>query len=358
MAKKPNEVEKANQAYKKSLGKGGNINNEDRPELPPKPKPGGKPKPVITTGKKTEPNENDGWTPQPFYGQGPPPADSVAPRGTKEWRQAVAARQAWAADQVWSHQVGSGANISDKNALAQFLSTIGIEDVQGGGRHLFNLIMGNLPESEGGGMNPDPNRDISWFLENQMPEWKQGVDRAIQGGHLVKDHETGLLFNPGRDPRNPEWYDTFGRRVPAPYAGPHHNSEEFRADQAQQQAEQTAQPIVHTNVAPLSVPNAPFNPSPWAMPAYVGNESYPSGTPKKPGQVITSPGSWPERPPSPPSTGKLTPIKSSGPWDEGAMGGLPGSSGLDPIPNRNITSRNTSRGRMRRDPWYSTRWNY
>lgn len=115
----------------------------------------------------------------PPYGL-PPPADDVAPRGTKAWRQAVNARRAAVGNSLWTQQARSGLNLSDPAALSAALAQMGITDEIGGGRHMRRYFMGDLP-SEGFGMS-SPERGISFALEREMPDWKQFRDRAVQLG--------------------------------------------------------------------------------------------------------------------------------------------------------------------------------
>ena len=212
-------------------------------------------------------NDDDPYWPGPqdYYGQGPTPADMVARRGTREWKNALDPRRKWAVGELWDAHVGQGLNLSDKRAVSDFLRGLGIEDVQGGGRHLWNIIMGNRPE-EGFGMNDDPRRQISWAMERYMPDWKVGMDQAVQGGHLTRDRATGLYVNPGRDPQNPEWYDSYGRRVPPPYAGPWKTAEELEREAADRAREAGAAGITYENAnrggQPVTPPPAapPVNP--------------------------------------------------------------------------------------------------
>lgn len=199
--------------------------------------------------------------PQPYFGKGPTPADMLFERGTKGWKKALTPRRKWAGDELWKAHVGRGLNLSDRDAVKEFLANeLDITDEVGGGRHLMNMILGNLPDEGWGGSG---YRDTSWFMEEYMPDWKRGVDQAIQGGHLKKDRETGLLVNenPGGDIRNPRWYDNFGQETNAPYLG------QWRPA-AERQREANAQPItmgptnttsnlITPNVATTNV-NQPF----------------------------------------------------------------------------------------------------
>ena len=124
----------------------------------------------------------------------PPHADDVAPRGTREWRQAVNAHRAWVAENLWQQQHTGNLNLSDPNQMRDALAGLGIADEVGGGRHAFNLFMpGGALASEGFGMSPD--RDIAYALEAYMPDWQHNRDRAIQGGMSRFDANT--RFVPG-----------------------------------------------------------------------------------------------------------------------------------------------------------------
>lgn len=126
----------------------------------------------------------------------PPPADDVAPRGTKAWRQAVNARRRGVADALWRAQHHERLNLPDPNAVSGYLSRLGITDEIGGGRHLRRLFMGDLP-SEGFGMSQVPGRgNMSYAMEAYMPDWKWGRDYAIQGGHNTAP-EANARFIPG-----------------------------------------------------------------------------------------------------------------------------------------------------------------
>jgi hypothetical protein len=112
----------------------------------------------------------------------PPHADDVAPRGTPEWRRAVDAHRQWIADQAWRAQSQRGLNLSDPEAMKAFLATLGVTNEVGGGRHAYNLFLGNLP-SEGFGMSTLPGREgMSYAMEAYMPDWKRWIDRSVQGG--------------------------------------------------------------------------------------------------------------------------------------------------------------------------------
>ena len=115
----------------------------------------------------------------------PLPADEVAPRGTKAWRQAVNARRAFMGDQLWQMQAKENLNLSDPNALSGALGRLGITPEKGGGRHLYRLFMGDLP-GEGFGMS-SPDRGISYGLEAYMPDWKRYHDRMLQRGVPRRD---------------------------------------------------------------------------------------------------------------------------------------------------------------------------
>lgn len=116
----------------------------------------------------------------PYY-QMPPPADDIAQRGTKAWRQAVMARRNWAANELWTAQARQNLDLSNPEALSRHLGTLGITPEVGGGRHMYRMFMGDLP-SEGFGMS-SPQRGISYALEAYMPDWKRYHDRTIQGGN-------------------------------------------------------------------------------------------------------------------------------------------------------------------------------
>jgi hypothetical protein len=107
-------------------------------------------------------------------------ADSVAPRGTKEWRQQVVRNRQAVGNAAWQAQAQNNLNLSDPEALSSWLASQGFKDERGGGRHMRNLFMGNLP-SEGFGMS-SPERGISMGLEAYMPDWKRWHDRALQNG--------------------------------------------------------------------------------------------------------------------------------------------------------------------------------
>jgi hypothetical protein len=119
-----------------------------------------------------------------FYYPMPPPADDVAERGTKAWRQAVNARRAWTGNELWTAQARQNLNLSNMNDVTQFLASRGITNEIGGGRHALRLFTGDLPGSEGGGMG---FRGIPHAMEQYMPDWKFNLDRAIQGGQSRTD---------------------------------------------------------------------------------------------------------------------------------------------------------------------------
>lgn len=107
-------------------------------------------------------------------------ADSVAPRGTKEWRQQVVRNRQAVGNALWEAQARNQLNLSDPDAVSAFLAQQGFTDEKGGGRHMRNLFMGNLP-SEGFGMS-SPERGISYAMEAYMPDWKRWHDRDLQRG--------------------------------------------------------------------------------------------------------------------------------------------------------------------------------
>lgn len=121
----------------------------------------------------------------------PPHADEVAERGTKAWRQAVDAHRAWVGNQLWTQQATNQLNLSDPNAMKQALSGLGINNEVGGGRHAWNLFLGQLP-TEGFGMSPS-RPDLSYAMEAYMPSWRHDLDRAIQGGMSRTDANTRFL---------------------------------------------------------------------------------------------------------------------------------------------------------------------
>lgn len=107
------------------------------------------------------------------------PADDVAERGTKAWRQQVNANRAFMANQLWTAQA-QGQNLSDPDVRAAVMAQHGVGPEKGGGLHMYNLFQGNLG-AEGFGMS-SPERDIPYALEAYMPDWRFNLDRAIQGG--------------------------------------------------------------------------------------------------------------------------------------------------------------------------------
>lgn len=144
----------------------------------------------------------------------PLPADDVAPRGTKAWRMAVDARRRAVADQAWRAQAMGRLDLSDQGQMSDFLAGLGITSEIGGGRHMRRLFLGDLP-SEGWGQSPVAGRGgMSMALEQYIPAWRQGLDRAIQGGHLTRDR-SGMYFNPGKGGAM-QWYDAFGSPAQAP----------------------------------------------------------------------------------------------------------------------------------------------
>lgn len=195
--------------------------------------------------------------PTPWTGQGPAPADTLHPRGTKGWKQALDPRRGWAVGELWKAQAQGRLNLSDKKAVSDFLRGLDITDEVGGGRHLRNLILGNL-ESEGFGASPI-RPDLSWAMERYMPDWKQGMDRAVQGGHLQRDPVTGLYVNPGPngDLANPGWYNSMGETVPPPYAGAYKTQQQMDEERAFAEQEAAAKPITLTNVPTTTAPPTP-----------------------------------------------------------------------------------------------------
>lgn len=126
----------------------------------------------------------------------PPKADDVAPRGTKEWRQAVNAHRAWIANELWMQQHYGGLNLTDKGAMANALGGLGVTNEVGGGRHAYNLFLGNLGQ-EGFGMSNVPGREgMAYAMEAYMPDWRFNLDRAIQGGMPRTD--ANAQFIPGQ----------------------------------------------------------------------------------------------------------------------------------------------------------------
>jgi hypothetical protein len=122
------------------------------------------------------------------------PADDVAERGTKAWRQQVDSNRLYTARQLWTAQA-NGMDMSDPNARAQVLAGLGITDEQGGGRHAYNLFQGNLG-SEGFGMSSF--RDLPYAMEAYMPDWRFNLDRAIQGG--MPRGEANSIYLPAGTP--------------------------------------------------------------------------------------------------------------------------------------------------------------
>lgn len=121
----------------------------------------------------------------------PPHADDIATRGTKEWRRAVEAHQNWVGAQGWQAQANNQVNLSDPESVKRFLATLGITNEVGGGRHAYNMFLGQLP-TEGFGMSPT-RPDIAYAWEENMPDWKFNLDRAIQGGMSRTDANTRFL---------------------------------------------------------------------------------------------------------------------------------------------------------------------
>lgn len=115
----------------------------------------------------------------PYYPE-PPHADDIAQRGMPAWKKAVLAHRAWAVKEGWTGQARGGLDLSNPDAMRAFWASRGITNEIGGGRHLLNLLMGNLP-SEGFGMS-SPERGISYAMEAYMPAWRWGRDRAVQHG--------------------------------------------------------------------------------------------------------------------------------------------------------------------------------
>jgi hypothetical protein len=133
-----------------------------------------------------------------FYATRPPEADAVAERGTKAWRQAVNARRAWLGNELWTAQARQNLNLSDMDAVKQFLMSRDVTPERGGGLHQFRLFTGDLPQSEGGGMG---FRGIPFAMEQYMPDWKFNLDRGIQGG--MPRAEANQRFQPWQ-PRTPD----------------------------------------------------------------------------------------------------------------------------------------------------------
>jgi hypothetical protein len=118
----------------------------------------------------------------PYYPE-PPQADSLFPGGrpegpNKQWRRAVMAHRDWVGNELWTGQARDRLDLSSMDAVKQFLATRGIGPEKGGGLHTYRLFTGDLP-TEGFGMG---SRGIPFAMEQYMPDWKQGLDRAIQGG--------------------------------------------------------------------------------------------------------------------------------------------------------------------------------
>jgi hypothetical protein len=123
------------------------------------------------------------------------PADEVAPRGTKEWRQAVVRNRGLVGNALWQAQARERLNLSDPEALSAYLAKLGFTDEVGGGRHMRNLFLGNLG-SEGFGMS-SPERGISYALEAYMPDWKRWHDRDLQRGRTRVQAEANFPWAQG-----------------------------------------------------------------------------------------------------------------------------------------------------------------
>lgn len=149
---------------------------------------------------------------------GRPDADEVAPRGTKAWRQAVNANRRFVADSLWKMHAQGQLDLTDPQAMSRALISLGVTPEKGGGRHMYNLFLGQLP-SEGFGMSTVPGREgMGYAMEAYMPDWKWNFDRARQGGHLTWDRGAGMYFNdPGNNPAQRQWYDqSFGLPTQGP----------------------------------------------------------------------------------------------------------------------------------------------
>lgn len=228
--------------------------------------------------------------PQPWHGQGPTPADNLFDRGTPGWKQALDPRRKWVGNELYKAQAGGRLNLSDKQAVSDFLRGLDITDEVGGGRHLRNLFLGNLG-SEGFGASPI-RPDLSWGMERYMPDWKQGMDRAVQGGHLVRDPVTGSYVNkdPGGDLENPGWYNSMGETIPPPYAGAYKTQKQMDEEKAFAEQEAVAKPITFSDAPTTTALPSPTTTPPQASvsPAITG---YSDPIPSVPSQASSQPSS-------------------------------------------------------------------
>ncbi len=166
---------------------------------------------------------------KPFTGGGSGLDPAGEERRTDFNAGTVANQRARIAEEIFNSMI----NPSDIGGIGSLLESLGVSKYKddnplGGLSHNYKLWTGQL-DPEGYGMYNAGN-DKSHGALGTIPKaiWDEvfepalnRMQRGISAGHFERDPESGLLFNrdPGGDVNNPQWFDVFGRKIGAPYAG-------------------------------------------------------------------------------------------------------------------------------------------
>lgn len=141
----------------------------------------------------------------------------------------VANQRARIAEAIFNSMI----NPSDIGGIQNLLTELGVSKYKdgnpaGGLSHNWKLWSGML-DPEGYGMyNAGTDREHGALGNIPKVIWDEvfepalnRMQRGLSAGHFERDPESGLLFNrdPGGNTEAPDWFDVFGRKVGAPYAG-------------------------------------------------------------------------------------------------------------------------------------------